>query len=1031
MAITKEVNPSTATVFQLMTVTLKITNIGAGNCNDASNSAPVSVNDPLASGLDFSASYGIIQTPAGWWSCSTAISCTSTHIFSPGDSSTLTFQFSVGTAGTYTNCATVSDLNDISPPNNIFNNESCVKFSVNPIVIVPVGVPVCDLAINKTLSPSTVSAGQPVTVTLTVKNVGTGDCNDASNNAPVSVNDPVFANGWTYIGGVTQTPTIWSWSTAPPVTFVSSHVFAPGDSSTITFQFSVGTAGTYTNCATVSSSSEMSLPNNQANNKSCAPFTVVSACDWAITKTMTPTVIPQNQQAVVTITITNLGGACAPPSRWQDNLPASLTANPPISSADWLCGGQAPPNAEVWCNSGSPYTTTGSLPHGYTKTFNLIGVTAVGAPGDYTNCATVSNSNDISPPNNPTNNQSCTQFTIAPPLPACDLTLTKTMTPTPSNKETVTLTVKNLGGPCNPVNHVEDDLPDTLTIVSPPAGSADWVCSSHTSPTAAVWCDSGSPYTSTGPLPSGYTTTLTFTVTSSGCNVCTFILKWGTQGAGDGQFNNPVGVAADSSGNVYVTDSSNSRVEKFDGSGNLILKWGTQGSGNGQFNGPGGIAVDSSGNVYVTDYGNSRVQKFDSSGNFILKWGTQGSGNGQFLYPSWIAVDGSGNVYVNDVGNFRIEKFGSSGNFILTWPIGVMYFASEVAVDSSGNVYLADSGNNRIVKFTSTGTATLTWGCLNSGSGNGCPNGSGDGQFHDPVGVATDSSGNVYVTDEGNSRVEKFDSSGNFLLKWGSYGSGDGQFDLGSKGVAVDSSGDVYVVDLGHNRVEKFGDQNCAFVKSVTASGSNNDGNPINNISCAFSSSAPTSPHCIIATAAYGSDMAAPVQFFRNFRDNEVQKTAIGSAFMQAFNNWYYSWAPGVAQRIAPNEDYKAATRGIIAPLIGSLFVSHALFSTLAPWSPEVAVVSAGLMASSLIGLAYLTPAYAIAWKLSKRRITGRTIYTLAIAGVVLTFIATLTTGTFNVAANLTALTVIETMLLTPAFILRKMQRMLNYGGVR
>ncbi len=211
---------------------------------------------------------------------------------------------------------------------------------------------------------------------------------------------------------------------------------------------------------------------------------------------------------------------------------------------------------------------------------------------------------------------------------------------------------------------------------------------------------------------------------------------------------------------------------------------------------------------------------------------------------------------------------------------------------------------------------------------------------------------------------------------------------------------------------------NCAQITNLDDSNSNN------NNACATFKINP----CIIATAAYGSDLAAPVQFLRNFRDSEVQKTAIGSIFMQAFNNWYYSWASGVAQLIAPNENYKAATRVIITPLIGSLYVGHMVFAALAPASPELAILLAGVLTSAILGLIYLAPAYALTWKLSKRRMTRRTIYSLAIVAAALTCIATLTTGTFNLAANMTALAVIETMFLTPAFILRKM---LNYVGGR
>ena len=119
-------------------------------------------------------------------------------------------------------------------------------------------------------------------------------------------------------------------------------------------------------------------------------------------------------------------------------------------------------------------------------------------------------------------------------------------------------------------------------------------------------------------------------------------------------------------------------------------------------------------------------------------------------------------------------------------------------------MYVTDTGENRVEKFTSSGTPVSQWGSL----------GSGLGQFFEPHGVAIDSSGNVYVADLGNSRVKKFTSAGAFESAWGcadaatqacSPSPANGQFS-GPDGVAVDSSGNVYVVDLYNDRVEKFGD---------------------------------------------------------------------------------------------------------------------------------------------------------------------------------------------------------------------------------
>ncbi|MDD3141038.1 MAG: 6-bladed beta-propeller [Lachnospiraceae bacterium] len=281
-------------------------------------------------------------------------------------------------------------------------------------------------------------------------------------------------------------------------------------------------------------------------------------------------------------------------------------------------------------------------------------------------------------------------------------------------------------------------------------------------------------------------------------DVYNFVTKWGSEGSGNGQFGYPHGITVDSSGNVYVADQQNHRIQKFDSNGAFITKWGSFGSGNGQFCNPRGVAVDSYGNVYVADMGNNRIQKFDRSGTFLIKWGSKGSGNGQFNGTSGITVDSSGNIYVVEYSNNRIQKFDSNGAFITKWGSegrgdGQFSCPESVAVDSSGNVYVADMGNFRIQKFDSNGAFITKWDSQ----------GRGDGQFNLPAGVAVDSSDNVYAADYGNYRIQKFDSNGAFITKWGSEGSGNGQFN-GPEGIAVDSSGNVYVADTQNNCIQKF-----------------------------------------------------------------------------------------------------------------------------------------------------------------------------------------------------------------------------------
>jgi len=148
------------------------------------------------------------------------------------------------------------------------------------------------------------------------------------------------------------------------------------------------------------------------------------------------------------------------------------------------------------------------------------------------------------------------------------------------------------------------------------------------------------------------------------------------------------------------------------------------------------------------------------------------------------------------------------------WPVleQPWYFTrpNGIAVDSNGNVYVADTENQRIQKFTPNGQFVTKWG--SSGSENG--------QFGFPSGIAVDSSGNVYVADTNNHRIQKFTSNGQFTAKWGSYGSGDGQFGSPS-GIAVDNSGNVYIADTNNHRIQKF-TSNGQFTAKWGSSGSGN-----------------------------------------------------------------------------------------------------------------------------------------------------------------------------------------------------------------
>jgi DNA-binding beta-propeller fold protein YncE len=187
---------------------------------------------------------------------------------------------------------------------------------------------------------------------------------------------------------------------------------------------------------------------------------------------------------------------------------------------------------------------------------------------------------------------------------------------------------------------------------------------------------------------------------------------------------------------------------------------GGKGAGKGEFDSPIGIAVDPSGNILVADTNNGRIEKFSSTGAFLSIIGMKGSGHGQLGEPNGIAFDRAGNIYVAEVGsNHRVQKLAPDGTFIAEWkgPDLGFYGPRRIAIGPDDSIYVVDQGHTRIVKFSPDGHVLSSWGSK----------GSGDGQFNDPTSVAVDStSGKVYVADPINKRIQVFDQNGKFLTKW-------------------------------------------------------------------------------------------------------------------------------------------------------------------------------------------------------------------------------------------------------------------------
>ncbi|HJT24605.1 MAG TPA: hypothetical protein VJ873_08505, partial [bacterium] len=242
---------------------------------------------------------------------------------------------------------------------------------------------------------------------------------------------------------------------------------------------------------------------------------------------------------------------------------------------------------------------------------------------------------------------------------------------------------------------------------------------------------------------------------------------------------------------------------------------GTLGSGNTQFNQPNGAAVYGT-NLYISDYSNNRVEQYDTSLNWV-----QNIGVGQVSAPGQVAVDANGYLYVTNQGGNTVMvfnpsspatpvlTFGSSGtgNGHFSNPIGL-------AVDTDGSVYVCD-WNYIVQKFQVqlTGTPSATWLLQWGGTG------STNGKFNGCSAIAVDGSHNVYVDDTNNYRIQKFDSSGNYITQFGSNGTGLGQFQ-GSWGIQFGPCGNLYATDRVANFIQVFSSTGTALSQyGTTGSG--------------------------------------------------------------------------------------------------------------------------------------------------------------------------------------------------------------------
>ncbi len=321
-----------------------------------------------------------------------------------------------------------------------------------------------------------------------------------------------------------------------------------------------------------------------------------------------------------------------------------------------------------------------------------------------------------------------------------------------------------------------------------------------------------------------------------------FVGQPGTAGVSDGlgaeaQLNYPSGVALDRAGNLYVTDNSNNTIRKVTPAGMVTTLAGSAGvfgsadgtGGEARFNHPHSVAMDNAGNLFVSDTSNHTIRKVTPAGVVTTFAGSPGlsgktdstGSEARFYYPSGLALDSGGNLYVADAQNCTIRKVtpagvvttlagnpGISGKLDGTGAAARFNFPAGVAMDSMGDLFVTDEGNHTIRKVTQAGVVTTIAGSAGvSGSADGT---GGEARFYMPIGIAVDGTNNLFVPDYFNHTIRRVTPAGVVTTIAGSagvFGSDDGTGHAARfyqpAGIAVDGMGMLYVADLLNHRITK------------------------------------------------------------------------------------------------------------------------------------------------------------------------------------------------------------------------------------
>ncbi len=301
--------------------------------------------------------------------------------------------------------------------------------------------------------------------------------------------------------------------------------------------------------------------------------------------------------------------------------------------------------------------------------------------------------------------------------------------------------------------------------------------------------------------------------------------------------------------NIYIVDCDNHRINKYDINGNFILSWGNtlgpfQGRDDGGFVYPRGIACDASGNVYVLDTQNERVQIFDPNGVFLRKFGKEGTGDGEFNFPKSMTLDNNGNIYIADTNNKRVQKFSNSGEYRTSWKTtdsseieyGARYIvfkdnkiytmnylgkeAQSYGLDGNDVQHISkEEWNSKIVQYEILEYENKI--NIFYDNGNNVTINKEDLDITEVNKIITDSNGDIYLLERENFRIRKINKEGDVLTEFGS--------DINSEGklhyphfMDLDNDSNIYIADSFHHTIKVFNKEGL-FIRNISKQGQSDE----------------------------------------------------------------------------------------------------------------------------------------------------------------------------------------------------------------